>query len=330
MHGSADGIPEPAPVGRSGYIAAMRRLVAALLGSAVALGILAAAEVRLRHDERFVVWLWDSGRRFATRPGVGGANSASFHERELPAAPDPNVRRVVVLGDSMTWGTGPAEEAWPRLAEDRLGPPWQILNFSHYGYDVAQARAVLREHVWAYDPDLVIYATYTNDPLPSRIVEVGGGPVWVGDGGLLPSPLRRASALARRAEGALLARTVDETPDWDFYRRELAAMKADAEAHDTPLIVYGLVPHVLAERDLAACSARLGVPGRCETHAEIAAEQEWIAEELGLPFTSVLPALRQTGKKSLPPPDPTDWQHPGREGHEAIATFVASHLRAVH
>ena len=95
-------------------------------------------------------------------------------------------KTVLVLGDSMTWGTGPAEEAWPRLAEARLGAGWEVLNFSHYGYDIAQSLAVLRQHGWAYGPDLVVYAAYTNDPIPSRVVEVGGGRVWVAEEGLFP------------------------------------------------------------------------------------------------------------------------------------------------
>ncbi len=304
-----------------------RRLVALALGSSVALALLGGIELRLRADESRLVYLWDSGRRFATRPGVGGANAASFHERELPAAPAPGLVRVAVLGDSTTWGTGPAEEAWPRLAEGELGPGWQVLNFSHYGYDVGQAAAVLREHVWPFAPDLVVYAAYTNDPLPSRVIDVAGSPVWIAAGGLLPDPVRRASALARRLEGALLAPGVDEAPDWPFYRAGLAAMADDARAHGAPLLVLGLVPWVLAEPDLAACSARLGAPGRCEAHAAIAEEQARASAELGLPHTPVLPAFR-AADRDLAPPDRGDWQHAGKAGHEVIAALASERIRA--
>ncbi|MFN7144391.1 MAG: SGNH/GDSL hydrolase family protein [Myxococcota bacterium] len=306
-----------------------RRGAALLFGWVVAAGILGAAEARFRADERSVVWLWDSGRRFATRPGVGGANAESFREPDDRVEKTPGVIRVAVLGDSMTWGTGAVEEAWPRVADVALDGGWDLRNFSHYGYDVAQSAAVLREHVWRYAPDLVVYAAYTNDPVESRVVEIGGGPVWVAPEGLFPMPLRRASALARRVEGALLAHTVDGAPDWAFYERHLRAMVEDAAAHDTPLLVLGLVPHVLSDPDLAACSARLGVPGRCEEHAAIAAEQERVSASLRLSHRSVLRELRDAAARGvdLAPPDRGDWQHPGKAGHAVIAEVAAQRLR---
>jgi lysophospholipase L1-like esterase len=304
-----------------------RRHQAVAFGTAVAIVVAGLGEARCRYDERFLVYLWDSGRRFATRPGVGAVNTASFHERELPAAPAPGIRRVVVLGDSVTWGSGPPEEAYPRLAEARLGPPWQVLNLSHFGYDAAQAAAVLRESGWAYAPEIVVYATYTNDPIPSRVIEVGGGSVWVGDGGLLPAPLRHASALLRRIEGGLLAPTLGDTPEWAFYRAAVTDMRDQARAHDVPLLVLGLVPHVLADPDLAACSARLARPGDCEAHAAIAAEEAALAGELGLPFRSTLPALRATGRQDFYGDDArADWQHPGAAGHVVFAEALLALL----
>lgn len=302
-----------------------RRLYALALGLVGALAAIGAAEAAFRRDEASVVYLWDSGRRFATRPGIGGANAESFHERDGMRARTPGVRRrVAALGDSLTWGTGPAEEAWPRLAETRLGAGWEVLNFSHYGYDIAQSNAALREHAWAYTPDVVVYAAYTNDPLRSTWIDLAGRPVWIARDGLLPSPLRRASAIARRVEGAILAPTVGDAPDWAFYRAELAAMKADADARGVPLLVLGLVPWVLADPDRGACVAD---PARCAAHAAIADEQARISAELGLPHLPVLPAWRAAGV-DLAPPDPSDWQHPGRAGHALIAEVASGWLAA--
>jgi hypothetical protein len=137
---------------------------------------------------------------------------------------------VAVLGDSLTWGTTTAEETYTRYAESELGPPWQILNFSHYGYDIQQSVATLRSRVWPYAPDLVVYAAYTNDFVPSRLITVGDPPwlVWVGaSGGLLPPALSQRSALLRRVEGALLARDVTDRPDPAFFQAGLDALVAE-------------------------------------------------------------------------------------------------------
>lgn len=307
----------------------MRRLLALGLGCLAAGLLLAGFELRLRQDEARLSYLWDSDRRFTTRPGTGDTNPLGFHERELPFAPPPGERRVVVLGDSIAWGTGPAAEAFPRMAEDRLGAPWRVVSLAHYGYDARQARAVLREIGWKYEPSLVVYATYTNDPIPSRAIEVGGGRVWVADEGLFPSPVRRMSALARRLEGAVLARGLGEEPEWEFYDANLAAMAADAASHGVPLAVLGLVPHVLADPDPAACSTRLGVPGRCEAHEAIARRQAESVRSLGLPYRPTLPALRASGETSFYPDDRSDWQHPGPAGHRLLAAELITLVREV-
>ncbi len=304
-----------------------RRLAALLLGTTVAGGLLGAGEVKCLYDERLLRYMWDSGRRFATRPGVAGANASSFHERDLPRVPAPEKRRIVVIGDSVSWGTGPAEEAYPRLVEHTLGSPWQVLNLARFGYDTQQCGAVLREYGWDYKPELVVYASYTNDPIPSRVIEVNGGAVWVGAGGLLPPFVRHRSALLRRVEGTLLRPTLNDRPEWAFYRAALTDIRDQALAHGVPLLVLGLVPHILAEPDLALCSARLGLPGHCEDHLAIAAEQEAIALGLDLPFLSALPALRASGRTDFyPASDHHDWQHPGPQGHVVFAQSLRALL----
>ncbi len=296
-----------------------RRLAALAFGTALALVGLGGVEAWCREGERRLEYLWDSPRLFAVRPGVAGTNAWGFHEREIRPEPAAGVRRVVVIGDSVTWGAGPAEEAYPRRVEQALGPPWQVLNLAHYGYDIRQSAAVLRELGWAYAPEIVVYASYTNDPVPSRAIEVDGGHVWVGEGGFLPPLLRQHSALLRRAEGAVLVRRLQDRPDWEFYRASLQDLRDQAVAHGVPLLVLGLVPHVLAEPDLAVCSARVGQPGLCEEHAAIADAQEKVAHALDLPWLGVLPALRASGRTDFYPPDSRDWQHPGPEGHVVFA-----------
>ena len=291
---------------------------------------LVATETVARGHEGTTVFPWDEpGRGFATEPNTRGANNAGFHERELPASRDPSVRRVAVVGDSMTWGTGTAEETWTRAAEHDLGSAWQVLNFGHYGYDTSQAAATMRHRVWAYEPDVVVYAAYGNDLVPTRLITVGEPPLhaWVAaTGGILPPWARRASAVARKVEGVVMARAVDDVEDEGAFEAGVADMAAQAAAHGVPLIVYGLVPHILASPRLDGCIRTDGTSGRCVEALAQTRRQAEIVRGMGLVWASALPYLRGSGEESFFPADPGDWQHPSPAGDRYIGAGMADVL----
>lgn len=294
---------------------ARRRLAGLLLGLTAAVALVVAAELRLRRDEAGFTWTGDA-RRFAVRPGTAGTNAQGFHDRAWGGK---RARRLVVLGDSIAWGTGGVDETFPRLAEPRL-PGWEVLNAAHYGYDIAQVRGTLAALAPTLAPDRVVWAAYVNDPVPTRFVEVGGDPVRVD----APSLPWRASALFRRLDGAWAARGHVDTPDWAFLRRELAALAADTRALGADLLVFGLVPHVLAGGDGPDCDTRLG--GSCASALDVHRRLHAEAAALGLPVASTLPALRATGAHAFYGPDATDPQHYGREGHVVLADALVDTL----
>ncbi|GDX82144.1 hypothetical protein LBMAG42_39550 [Deltaproteobacteria bacterium] len=287
-------------------------------------GSLAAAEVAAQWHDGSVVFP-DDGRRFATRGGTHGTNSLGFHERELPFAPGPGMRRIVVLGDSMTWGTTTAEEAWTRAAEAALGAPWQLVNLSHYGYDAEQSLATLHRFGWEYQPELVVFASYVNDLVPTELITVGEPPMpaWVAPTGTLPWSVRRWSALARLAEGAIRSAGFVERESSDTYRDVLLRMRDESAGHGVPLLILGLAPHVLAEADLVACDVLAGAPGRCETSMRRLKDQETIALELGIRFAPMVEALRPAPPGGWFPANVADWEHPSPAGHERIGKVAA-------
>ncbi len=269
------------------------------------------------------------GRRYATRGGAHGTNSLGFHERELPFAPEPGVRRVVVLGDSMTWGTTTAAEAWPRAAEAALGEPWQLVNLSHYGYDAEQSLATLGAFGWAYEPELVVFASYVNDLVPTELITVGEPPLpaWVGVEGVLPWDVRQRSAVARLAEGAVRGVGFVERESSDTFRDVLLRMREETSARGVPLLILGLAPHVLAEPDLAACEALTGGVGRCATALRRLGEQESIAAALGVRFVPLVRALRPAPPSGWFPANPEDWEHPSPSGQARIGEAAAGVIR---
>jgi lysophospholipase L1-like esterase len=89
--------------------------------------------------------------------------------------PEPGVHRVVVLGDSMTFGFGvSALEAWPaEVARSLLGPGTgarrvQLLNFAVPGYDTRLALEAWRRRAASQRPDHVLLAWYGNDGIADR------------------------------------------------------------------------------------------------------------------------------------------------------------------
>jgi lysophospholipase L1-like esterase len=89
-------------------------------------------------------------------------NALGFREREI-APKDPKRYRIVVIGDSLTFGNGVEEhDRFSNLLEGFLGPQYEVLNFGRPGNN-------LREHLNQLDtvlkmsPDFVLLQLYEND-----------------------------------------------------------------------------------------------------------------------------------------------------------------------
>ncbi len=93
------------------------------------------------------------------------ASSLGFRSPEPSLAPD--VRRVVVLGDSISFGSElPAHTAFPDLLRRSLqhrDGRFDVQNLSLSGYDTLQEVAVLKRHGVPLDPQLVIVGFCLND-----------------------------------------------------------------------------------------------------------------------------------------------------------------------
>ena len=81
-------------------------------------------------------------------------------EKRYPAAKPPGVMRVVVVGDSFTFGDEwPAESSFVEQLQQRLDPDAlhiQVLNLGMFGYNPLQEWEVVAHDVSTFDPDVVI------------------------------------------------------------------------------------------------------------------------------------------------------------------------------
>jgi hypothetical protein len=99
-------------------------------------------------------------------------NTLGFREREVAIPKPPGTFRIMVLGDSLTWGVGlPVERSYTALLEERLkgvlqGREIEVLNFGISGGPTLQERDILVAAAPNVDPDLVVVGFCINDPQP--------------------------------------------------------------------------------------------------------------------------------------------------------------------
>jgi lysophospholipase L1-like esterase len=105
--------------------------------------------------------------------GVGGfgesyhINAAGFRDRELKLKKQPNASRIMVIGDSFTFGPGvDLKDTYPKqimriLNHDNIR--CEVINCGVVGYDMWQYYAMLKQKILPYQPDLVVVGLFLND-----------------------------------------------------------------------------------------------------------------------------------------------------------------------
>jgi hypothetical protein len=114
-------------------------------------------------------------RGFANRPGVrleyGKAeyhvtvahSSRGFRCPELPPHKPPGRTRVLVLGDSMTYGLGAENHETYAARLEQLDPRLEVINAGVPGYSAAEELLLLDEEGPSLEPDLVLVGFFFND-----------------------------------------------------------------------------------------------------------------------------------------------------------------------
>ncbi|HET8643853.1 MAG TPA: GDSL-type esterase/lipase family protein, partial [Vicinamibacteria bacterium] len=126
-------------------------------------------------DAVYTFDVYDPATGWALRPGLRGHRQfvqgrVSSNSRGLRGTAEyapgrvPGRRRVVVLGDSFTFGEHVDDhEAFPARLQQRLGPAVDVLNLGVHGYGHDQMLIRLREEGLRYAPDLVVLGFFADD-----------------------------------------------------------------------------------------------------------------------------------------------------------------------
>jgi len=129
-----------------------------------------------RHSDMFNFIEYDSTLGWKVKPDLNTVinfsdvenvpfrtNSLGLRDKEFPIERTPGRCRIVVLGDSFTWGLGvKAEDRFTGILE-KEHPEWEVFNFGVPAYGTDQELLLWEKHARFYQPDLVILSLYSND-----------------------------------------------------------------------------------------------------------------------------------------------------------------------
>lgn len=204
-----------------------------------------------RHDPK-LGWVPVGGYRLdGVSTNSRGVRGASEHAVLKPAG----ARRIVVLGDSFTWGLGVRdEETWPAVLQS-LQDGVEVINLGVIGYGTDQQYLRLCEEGLRYEPDLVILGFFGPDAVRNvRRFRDSAKPRFTIAGEELrlenvpvPDPERTAASsdpeplsYAAAFVATKLRRVIDRTllaPKWAVTRRILDAIRDKVREHGAELLV---------------------------------------------------------------------------------------------
>jgi hypothetical protein len=192
-------------------------------------------------------------------------NPQGFRDREFRPK-EPGVFRIVVVGDSYTYGHGlPEGLSWPRQLESLLRRRLperriEVYNCGYHGENLNALVRVMKSALRDWEPDLLIYGYFLNDPQHDSVIRpdvnnmmeldwqyVTSGP------GFLSLGERRIHTLRSLALGdrilrmrRMAAATVNdykathEGQSWDLAVRQILDVKAAADGRGCRFLVVAL------------------------------------------------------------------------------------------
>lgn len=84
-------------------------------------------------------------------------NSLGLRDIEFPSEKPAGENRILILGNSTTFGSGVAmEDTYPKQLEKILGPPYRVINAGGQGSSLPESIAFLKETGFDFKPDLIV------------------------------------------------------------------------------------------------------------------------------------------------------------------------------
>ncbi len=247
-----------------------RRLLEHSIGLLVGLVILGMFEQKYRLKEgglQSTTVFSPVGIKYAyAQPPEPGFVRGYVHGMTPPPKRD-GVRRIIAVGDSITFGLGvDRESAWP-AALQRAVPNTEVLNLAICGWDAEQVVTLITQVLPQWKPDLIIWGSFPNDPNPTYLMWGATEKVPIFVGTQIPEPVRilpegmslaltRVSAMFRQYQAGRLAKAQQEGlqlgADMPWYEAQLARLRTWTQASGIPVEVLAIPAHTQAAPERCA------------------------------------------------------------------------------
>ena len=245
-------------------------------------------------------------------------NSDGLRDKELEEAKPTGVTRILMLGDSITFGWGvPADETLPRVLERELtaqgAGPIEVINSGVGNYNTAMEAGYFFDHGKAYDPDIVVLNYFINDAEPTPIYKEVP---WLARHSYAYAVIGGAwDSLKRRLFGGADWRTyyaglyADGAPGWRKAQESIAKLAAYCRANDIRFIIVN-IPELRELKEYPFHDVTAKVKAAAETHH--------------VEFVDLLPAVEDLSPDTLwvTKPDP----HPNGRAQELMGIYFSNHL----
>lgn len=273
-----------------------------------------------------------------TPAGPYQTNAHGFRDDELRLGAD---RKILLLGDSVTWGDGVLREhSYPFLLEGKLvagdpGRSFEVINAGVPGYSTFQELALAQRLVPELRPDLIVLQFCLNDVVEryTTVAEYGGEGTFLGVDtratvkGVYGWMLRHSRAFAwfggvvqglARDREAYDVRKLAQDPlgpeleaAWERTLAELDGIRRVAERHHVPFVLL-VVPYLFQLEGLDVWSQpQRRLQAYATTH--------------GVPIIDLLPQFVAERQRLLF----KDESHLSLPGHEFTAQILAAALPAL-
>ncbi len=225
---------------------------------------------------------------------------------------NPDTRRILVLGDSVTWGgiREKQENIFTTVAESQLKDA-EVINCGVNGYSVAQMIALYRYHLNSLAPDLVVVFAIPRDFTRPPVVRL------TGTGVAFPEESPSSAIIV----AANLARfTVAHRYGWDWLQPGPDVLpepqfKGDALGENVASVVA-----LAAERPAGSVLLVLMPTAEGTKDADRIGEIEQALEAKEVPFANLADRIETTSDLYL------DGVHLTTEGHRRVGTALAEML----